>query len=111
MGSAELWPQTLPERDAYSRGLAANAAQQSLSCFPPTCSKASVVEKPSWIFSGLTVDSLSNMLSRNDETGHQPFHLTLFQIARAASRFITLTWFILIPIYGFCLPEECGGYT
>lgn len=61
--------------------LSCSAAQQSLSSFPPNCSEAILVENPSRIFSGLTVDSMSNMLSRNNEAGHQPFsHVTLFKL-------------------------------
>lgn len=78
MGSAELRPQTVPELDAYSHGLAAAQPSNPLSHFPPTGNGAIVVEKPGGIFSGLVLDSMSNMLSRNNETGHQPFHLTPF---------------------------------
>lgn len=58
--------------------LSGGAAHQSLSHFPPTGNGAIAVEKPGGIFSGLVLDSMSNMLSRNNETGHQPFHLTPF---------------------------------
>lgn len=91
--------------------LSGSAAQQSLSCFPPTCSEAIPVERAGRIFPGLTVDSMSNMLSRNNETGHQPFHLVLLRLPEPASRYLTLMWFTLNPIYGFCVCEECSSYT
>lgn len=78
MGSAELRPQTVPELDAYSRGLA--AAQPG----NPSATSHQPATGPSWwrnlvgFSSGLALDSMSNMLSRNNETGHQPFHLTPF---------------------------------
>lgn len=89
MGSAELQPQTLAGRDACSRGLAAPPIQHPL---PTNLQRGHLGRKPSRIFSGLTADSMSNMLFRNNEAGHQPFHLTHFQVARAGW-FLTLTWF------------------
>lgn len=64
--------------------LSVNAAQQSLSRFPPTCCEAILEVKPRRIFSGLVVDSMSNMLSRNDVTGAPTFSPDTFQIATAA---------------------------
>ena len=97
--------------DAYSCGLAATLPSSPSVASHQPAREAIVLEKPSRIFSGLTVDSMSNMLSRNNETGHQPFHLTLFRLSEPASWFITLMWSTLIPIYGFCFSVECSGYT
>lgn len=91
--------------------LSGNAVRQSLSHFPATCSKAIMVGETSRIFSGLASESMSNILCRNDETGHLHFHPSFFQVARAASRFLTLTWFTFITIYGFNFNVECSSYT
>lgn len=91
--------------------LSGNAVRQSLSHFPATCSKAIMVGETSRIFSGLAAESMSNILCRNYETGHLHFHPSLFQVARAASRFLTLTWFTFITIYGFNFNVECSSYT
>lgn len=69
-------------RAGYSQlWLSSSAARQSLSRFPPTCSEAVLPRNPSRIFSGLTLDSMSNILSRNNEAGHHPSRLTLFKLS------------------------------
>lgn len=70
--------------------LSSRTAQHSHNCFLPIRGATIRVGKPCRIYSGLTVDSMSNMLSKNNEAGHQPFHLTHFHISRATHLWILL---------------------
>lgn len=69
--------------------LSSRTAQHSHNHFLPIRGATIRVGKPCRIFSGLTVDSMSNILSKNNEAGHNLF-----------------TWHIFISpeqhIYGFC---------